>query len=310
MLRVHHLSCGTMCPVGGKFMDGFSHGLTSHLACHCLAIETNEGLVLVDTGFGCEDINHPYQRLSPFFLNFNRIQLEQEKTARIQIQKLGFKREDVRHIVLTHLDFDHAGGLSDFPNAKVHLMDDELTAARNPKTWLDRNRYCSNQWIHERHWTTYSAQGEKWFDFDSVRDLEGLPPEILLIPLVGHTFGHAGVAVQTDKGWLLHAGDAYFYRGEMDLHRYHCTPGLRFYQKMMEVDRKSRLKNQKRLRALIQQHTQEVKIFSAHDALELEQFQRAEKVEKTRTSSNLEGSFYEQNLNSTSTQPPDLDASH
>ena len=30
-------------------------------------------------------------------------------------------REDVTDIVLTHLDFDHAGGLDDFPAATVHL---------------------------------------------------------------------------------------------------------------------------------------------------------------------------------------------
>jgi glyoxylase-like metal-dependent hydrolase (beta-lactamase superfamily II) len=36
-----------------------------------------------------------------------------------QVQRLGFDPRDVRHIVLTHLDFDHAGGLDDFPHATV-----------------------------------------------------------------------------------------------------------------------------------------------------------------------------------------------
>lgn len=278
MLRIHHLSCGTMCPLGGKMMDGFSHGLSSHLVCHCLAIETDQGLVLVDTGFGTDDIHRPKQRLSPFFRNFNRIQLEEDRTALRQIEKLGFKREDVRHIVITHLDFDHAGGISDFPNAQVHLLKAELSSASNPRTWLDRNRFRPIQWNNEKNWNTYFPGGERWFGFESVRDLKGLPPEILLVPLVGHTWGHAGVAVQSENGWLLHAGDAYFYRGEMDPKKYHCTPGLRFYQKMMEVDRQSRLMNQKRLRNLIQSHGHEVKVFSAHDAIELDHFRRSEKV--------------------------------
>src|SRR3546814_2886084 len=60
------------------------------------------------------------------------------------------------------------------------------------------------------------GRGERWFGFEAVRDLDGLPPEILLVPLPGHTWGHSGVAVQEDGGgWLLHAGDAYFYRGEV-----------------------------------------------------------------------------------------------
>lgn len=40
-----------MCPVGGRLVDGFSRGLTAKLVCHCLLVETEQGLVLVDTGF-------------------------------------------------------------------------------------------------------------------------------------------------------------------------------------------------------------------------------------------------------------------
>jgi len=96
-----------------------------------------------------------------------------------------------------------------------------------------------------------------------------LPPEILLIPLVGHTRGHAGIAINTPDGWLLHAGDAYFYRHEMDAANRRCTPGLRAYQWMMEVDRKARLLNQGRLHALSVQHSKDVRVFCSHDAIEL-----------------------------------------
>jgi glyoxylase-like metal-dependent hydrolase (beta-lactamase superfamily II) len=77
-----------------------------------------------------------------------------------------------------------------------------------------------------------------------VRDLDGLPPEILLVPLVGHTWGHAGVAVSGPGGWLLHAGDAYFYQDELNGPAPSAPPGVRGYQSMMEVDRAARLRNQ------------------------------------------------------------------
>lgn len=32
-----------------------------------------------------------------------------------------------------------------------------------------------------------------------------------MIPLLGHTFGHAGIAVKTQSDWKLLAGDAYFF---------------------------------------------------------------------------------------------------
>ena len=94
-----------------------------------------------------------------------------------------------------------------------------------------------------------------------------------MVPLPGHTWGHAGVAVQTGAGWVLNAGDAYFYRGEMGRRR-QCTPGLRFYQTMMEVDRKQRLHNQHRLRELQRTHGGEVTIFCSHDEKQLEAMQR------------------------------------
>lgn len=250
-------------------MDGFSRGWRAELVCHCLAIETNAGLVLVDTGFGLQDMKAPYERLSRLFLKLTGVQLQEEQTALRQVEKLGFKRQDVRHIIVTHLDFDHAGGIADFPAARIHVLESELEVARRPDSWLARQRYRPQQWGAAKNWLTYSAGGEKWFGFESVRDLKGLPPEILLVPLAGHTWGHAGVAVKAKEGWWLHAGDAYFYRGEMDPHRYRCTLGLRFFQWLMEVDRKARLENQKRLRQLIRNQGQEIEIFSAHDAIEL-----------------------------------------
>jgi glyoxylase-like metal-dependent hydrolase (beta-lactamase superfamily II) len=260
-----------MCPIGGSLFDGFSRGLTAHLVCHCLLIETDRGLILIDTGFGLQDVKSPYSRLSPFFINFNRIQFDRQYTAVDRIEKLGFSARDVRHIVLTHLDFDHAGGLEDFPEAIVHVMQTEMETARNRHGFISSQRYRLKQWDEVKHWQYYIPGGEPWFGFEAVRDLKGLPPEILLIPLAGHTHGHAGIAIETSAGWLFHAGDAYFYRHEMDA-KPRCTPGLRAYQWMMEVDRQARLFNQNRLRELSLENKQEVQLFCSHDAVEFQGF--------------------------------------
>jgi len=273
-MRVHHLNCGCMCPLGGALFDGFSKGLTAQLVCHCLLLETDQhGLVLVDTGFGSCDVLRPSERLSPFFRVLNNIQLASRYTALEQVRQLGVAAEDVRHIVLTHLDFDHAGGLSDFPDAQVHVLQREIDAARATRSFLGHNRYRHQQWDDVRHWQFYEPGGDLWFGFQAVRELRGLPPEIQLIPLTGHTHGHAGVAVRTDSGWLLHAGDAYFYREEVGHTDRHCTPGLRFYQRMMEVDRSARLANQHRLWTLSLEHRDEVTLFCSHDAQELARMQ-------------------------------------
>lgn len=269
-MRIHHLSCGTMCPFGGRLWDGYSPVLGSaKIVCHCLVIETEVGLVLVDTGFGSGDVQQP-QRLSRVFRSANRIRLRQQDTAQYQLQSLGFSATDVRHIVLTHLDFDHAGGVEDFPDATVHVFGDELDSARSPRGLIERSRYRAAQWRGHADWQRYFLEGERWFGFSCVRELIGLPPEILLVPLVGHSFGHCGVAVRGPEGWLLHVGDAYYFRGEMDLARYRCTPMLRVLQRLMAADNDARLANMRRLRDLKQSHGAEIRLFCAHDAKEFE----------------------------------------
>lgn len=268
-MRVHHLNCGCMCPLGGALLDGFSTGPAARLGCHCLLVETDrDGLVLVDTGFGVRDVATPYLRLSPMFIHLNRIRFDMRDTALRQVEALGFSRWDVRHIVLTHLDFDHAGGLEDFPEARVHVMEAEAAAARRRHGFIARRRYQPAQWDEVRHWRHYEAGGESWFGFEAVRGLDGLPPEILMIPLPGHTEGHAGIALRTPEGWLLNAGDAYFHRHEMDRPERRCPAGARAYQRMMAVDEEERAYNQARLRALSNDRQAGVRIFCSHDAVE------------------------------------------
>src|SRR3546814_7811155 len=95
-MRIHHLSCGTCCPIGGRRFDGTTDGPFGHLVCHCLLIESDAGLILVDTGFGTRDVDHPHRRLSEFFLTLNNIQLRPEETAVAQVRALGFDPRDVR----------------------------------------------------------------------------------------------------------------------------------------------------------------------------------------------------------------------
>ncbi|MEW6058431.1 MAG: MBL fold metallo-hydrolase [Bdellovibrionota bacterium] len=271
--RIHHLNCISTCPLGGKWMDGRTESIVrrGHLACHCLLVETNSELILIDTGLGLRDVANPKGRLSKFFLTLVSPDFRSEMTALRQVQRLGFDPKDIRHIILTHLDFDHAGGLDDFPHAMVHMLEDERNYAFQQKTWLDRQRFRPRQWSTQKNWRFYDAnEGDLWFGFDRVKEIEGISDGIALVPLIGHTFGHAGVAVRAQDKWLLQAGDAYFYGGEMDLGQPRCTLGLRFYQWMMEKDRAFRLWNQRRLRELRRASEREVEVFCAHDVIEFE----------------------------------------
>jgi len=272
-MRVHHLNCISTCPAGGRLMDGRADCILcrGRLTCHCILVESNDGLILVDTGLGARDVASPRSRLSWFFLSLLSPDFRLEMTAAHQVRTLGFDPGQVRHILLTHLDFDHAGGLDDFPNAMVHLTAPEREHAEAQRTWLDRQRFRPQQWSGAARWRTYQADGgDRWFGFDCVRPVEIAGLEVALVPLLGHTLGHAGVAIRARGRWLLQAGDAYFHRDEMDPDHPSCTPGLRFYQWMMEKDGRARLENQQRLRALRRSHGSEIDIVCGHDPVEFE----------------------------------------
>ncbi len=256
-LKVHHLNCAhiTTMKLGGQ-----------HLACHVLLVETpGSGLVLVDTGLGTADYADISSRLGWSFAHlYGRPAIDPSLAAIEQIRALGFDPADVRHIVQTHLDLDHVGGLSDFPWATVHVHATELAAARARKGVKGRGRYRPPMWAHGPHWRTYSAEGDPWFGLEAVRELAGLPPDILFVPFPGHTMGHCGVALDTDQGWLLDAGDSYFDPREVHQEQRECAFGVGLFQKVVTTDKTLRFRSQDRLRQFIAGH-HEVRVFAAHD---------------------------------------------
>lgn len=269
-MRVHHLNCGSLCPHGARLINGAGGLLErANLCCHCLAIEAGDGLVLVDTGFGIEDAHDP-RRLGAEVLMGARATVE--TTALRQLEALGFSAGDVRHVVATHLDPDHTGGLPDFPDAEVHVFAPELEAALQPR--LDeRLRYLDAHWKHGPKWVTHdSGGGDEWFGFESVRILDGLDVEIALVPLIGHTRGHTGVAIAGDGGWTLHCGDAYFNRDEVATPP-GCPPMLRLFQSLTAADKGARKSNRDRLRELAATHGREIALICSHDPYELEREQ-------------------------------------
>lgn len=250
-----------MCPPLGRQIVHPS----GRIVCHCLLVETDrDGLVLVDTGFGLGDVRNPGARLGAARWLLGPV-LDEAATAARQIEALGYRREDVRHLVLTHLDLDHAGGIDDFPAAEVHVLAAERVAARERRTWSERNRYRREQWAHlpEARWVLHEPDGEPWMGFRAARRVGRLPPEILLVPLVGHTRGHAGVAVRAPDRWLLHCGDAYYFGGILAGRRPPAALGA--FERLNAMVPAAWRETQARLCELARDHGGEVRLFCAHD---------------------------------------------
>ncbi len=176
------------------------------MPCRCWLVETASGLVLVDSGIGLIDIAVPWRRLGLRWLALFETPKDPEATAAHQVRKLGFTPSDVRHVILTHAHSEHTGGLSDFPDALVHLNAQAIDVIKSKRS--DSWRYRPQHWAHQPHWEPWHDGNVSWFDMRGVQRIVGLPDSILVVPLPGHDLGHAGVAVRTNRGWWLHAGDA------------------------------------------------------------------------------------------------------
>ena len=268
-MRVHHIDCATMCPLSRRLLNG-DGGLfeRARLVAHCLLVVTDaHGLILVDTGVGDADVRDLRGRLGGAFVALTGIGKVPFKTAAEHVVALGYAINDVRHILVTHLDLDHAGGLGDFPNAVVHVHADEHTAALTP-TWRERERYRPCHWAHGPKWAQYAGDGGAWMGFAAARDLAGLPPEVLAVPLPGHTRGHACIAVRSGGKWLLHAGDAFFHRSAVEHGGAPMPAGLRAFEDVVAMNRPQVHANHARLRELARDHGGEVTVFCAHDPVQ------------------------------------------
>ncbi|MBT3322040.1 MAG: MBL fold metallo-hydrolase [Anaerolineae bacterium] len=182
-----------------RFPKKWKTGLLSYL------IESKQGLLLVDTGLSTAEYDTP-SLFTQSFRIATEMPFNPQESALIQVQKMGYKAEDIKHIILTHAHFDHISGITDFPQAQIHLYRKEYDAFIGKRRHFFDLAYDKNYIAHKPDFQLYDDTGDKWFEFDAIC----LPfsPEIWLIPLVGHSRGHCGVAIQREEGWFLHCGDA------------------------------------------------------------------------------------------------------
>lgn len=96
-------------------------------AMRCLLIEDGKRLILIDTGMGDKQSD----KFFGFYYLFGSYSLDGE------LAKLGFHRDDITDVFLTHLHFDHCGGAIEWNNDRTQL----LPAFKNAKFWSN-----------ERHW--------------------------------------------------------------------------------------------------------------------------------------------------------------
>jgi N-acyl homoserine lactone hydrolase len=121
-----------------------------------------------------------------------------EHAVDAQLRRLGFRSEDVRYVVYSHLHLDHAGGMSYFPNAVHVVQRDEIRYALWPDPWT-RPVYCQNDFRDIRKLDFLELDGD--FDLFDDRSLR-------LVKTPGHAPGHQALILDlAQHGRICLGGD-------------------------------------------------------------------------------------------------------
>ncbi|WP_264792688.1 MBL fold metallo-hydrolase [Aureispira anguillae] len=247
MTKIYHLNCVKIeSPMGSAIG-------------HCLLIQENEKLVLIDSGIGLMEFREPEKRLGKELIAITGFKFEERLTAIRQIENLGLNPQNVEHIICSHLDPDHIGGLADFPNAKVHVSNEEYESFKN-----GNERYLQQQLSHNPDLKLYESNDKEWFGLPARKVHLNLQIETYLIPLFGHTHGHCGVAIKVNNQWIFYIGDAYYLRAELE-DKNHPVDQL---ATIRAVDNNLRLESLDKIREIIKNFGDQMEYFGYHDPTE------------------------------------------
>ena len=132
-------------------------------------------------------------------------------------------------------------------------------------SWRERLRYNAAQWDHQPSIVEHTADGDRWRGFAAAKELAAVSDGIVLIPLPGHTRGHACVAVDAGDRWILHCGDAFFHHGQIDGHS-RVPPLIRAFEASTALQPAKVRDNHARLRELYGRAEPDLLLICAHDA--------------------------------------------
>lgn len=185
-------------------------------------IERDNGLVLFDTGIGTrieEEMRPPIYWGNLFFHRFvmcTRFNPRYDALIH-QLQRLGFRPADVKNVIISHLHWDHAGGMRDFPDARYIINRKEwdfaagLTGAALFKNAYIKEQFCCAGLDIE----LINTDARKPFkNFSASYDLFG-DGSIVLVDLPGHSPGLMGMFLTMPSGrrFLFSADTFYFPEG-------------------------------------------------------------------------------------------------
>ncbi|MDO9177524.1 MAG: MBL fold metallo-hydrolase [Agitococcus sp.] len=174
---------------GGSLLKKVDSNFSAFLVRH------GDSTFLFDAGLG-NKVAEQYQQDMPLWQRLFFKYDDPVSSARSQLDRAGIA--PVKTIILSHSHWDHASGISDFPDATVLAPEAEMAIIRHPTTGVGGS-WPSQVAAKTIKWKTLEFKPVAYENFDRSVDLFG-DGSIVLVPLFGHTVGSVGMFVTVDSG--------------------------------------------------------------------------------------------------------------
>jgi glyoxylase-like metal-dependent hydrolase (beta-lactamase superfamily II) len=161
-----------------------------------MLVQTPQGNVLIDTGLG--------NKLTAKEKGIFRVRAEWDLVA--GLARLGLSRESISQVILTHGDFDHAGGVTMLgETGGLELTFPAATHYIQRREWEDV--LAPNQRSADAYWPENFAGLVEGKNLHLVEGEEEIMPGVRLARTGGHTRGHQAVWLASGGEAALHLGD-------------------------------------------------------------------------------------------------------
>ena len=167
------------------------------LALRTLLLDDGEKRILIDTGIGTKfDKKHA----KIYGIDHDRLNLD------VELEKVGYAREDISDVFLTHLHFDHAGGTTYRKNGKLSLTFPKATYHVEKSHW---------EWAHKpskRDRASFLSENYRLMADSGVLNLfdgdkDHLFENTTIIKVHGHTPHMALLKIHDEYEQLLYCAD-------------------------------------------------------------------------------------------------------
>ncbi len=207
-VRLYAMTCGHLTMPVSMLIEGGEGTLKIPIPAYL--IEHKKGVALFDSGMSLLVQRDKHKALGPLEPYF-KVDFEPGEEIAARLSAIGRDPDRMDYLINSHLHFDHAGGNSLVPNARVIVQKREWEAGHIPEL-IEANYYDPRDYDH----------GQDLLQVDGEYDVFG-DGAVRCIPTHGHTPGHQSLQLQTASGEIVLCGDACYLRRTLDEMR---LPGI------------------------------------------------------------------------------------